>query len=176
MAEENGQQYRDGYRLPLRLGRLEFQIPRPFHRRRVEGGEARRFSDARRIGNDRTVPVDEDAERHVALDFLGVERRWIPKRQLLVEHHRRDIRLPPDSLKREVGSIPFFASGHAQYQQDASRTNSRHVHVQAGPPSRLTSSTSRATSSSAWIGVIVLGSTFLSCCTTGCVCTPKSPN
>src|SRR3954462_5785068 len=114
----------------------------------MESSESGGFCVARRIGYDRTLSIDEYPQRHVALNLLAVQRRRIPKRQLFVEHHWRDIRLPADRLKRQVGPIPLLA-GRRHYQQSGNEALTHAVRVQPAPPSRLTSPTSRDTSSSA---------------------------
>src|SRR3979409_1668977 len=99
MTEEHRQQDRYGYGPTPSFRGVELQIARAFHCRGVERRKPGRFRNARRVRYDSALPIDENAERYVALNFLGIQRRRIAERQLLVEHDRSDVRLPPNCLK-----------------------------------------------------------------------------
>src|SRR6267154_1990753 len=99
MTEEHRQQNRYGYGLTLSLRGFEPQIARTLHCRGVERSKPGRFRNARRVRYNSSLPIDENAERYVALNFLGIQRRRIAERQFLVEHHRSDVRLPANCLK-----------------------------------------------------------------------------
>ena len=171
MSEIDGQQNGHWHGLAHGFRRLELQIARPFHGCRIERCEPGGFCDSSRLGYNRAVAIDENPERDVSLHLLRIQRGRVSKRELFIEHHRRKIRLSADGLKCRPGAFAFLAADD-RHQQQNQRTP-RELNSHAVPFSCLTSSTSRASVSSACRGVIWFGSRFFNRCTTGWGITPN---
>src|SRR5438105_2071625 len=78
------------------------------------------------LGNHLPRAVDEDPERHVALNFLRKKRRRVAKRQFLVEHHRSHVRWSSYSLKRTGRSVTGFLAASDDQRQNQQRPLSFH--------------------------------------------------